>query len=706
MFFPAWSVMAFAALLLLPYAAVAQALVDACVPPAAIQALSPDRHTGINLTDSDRKDKIAKILEAMAHSPDDLFLNRWLIELQPKPQTGSLAAEFQEKLAKHPDDPRYMYLYARALVGKDTPSAIQSLQKAIALEPKLPWTYLALTEIYSSAAFRDVAKVAENLRAYHRACPANLEVFANLNVIEDEHALRELAGALRAQLQSTTEPWQLQYYSTLWAAEFRLVPSAELARAKKTVAEDLQRIEPLSKETNLAFLNVLSDGYRLSGQPDGQRRISARFEAARPRNPAFQAYQAWEKEHPNRGGQAEYQARAEALYKVSAAWIEQWPDNRFAWDQRRDALVETRSHSAEDWKQVADGLTRTGLTENQHSLTHLIAQDWVAADVMVKEAVDLLRGLLDWSETDPPAQSDLIQGTIAADLDQANRAKFRFAILVTLADAATKLKDFDLAHSTLGKLHKWLDTEAPKYYDQDAMSFPDREGRYVLLMARLAQAEDRKLDALAYYHQLITNPVYVREYAGPVNIAGALFKELGGSDEAWAVWSKAQPWPAGKPEMPRGMFLPPWDAVHRSLPDMHVPDAAGRIVTLADFKGKTTFVFLWATWCAPCWRELPAMQKLYEAVKGRPDVQVVGFSVDENPAIVDRFMKERKLDFPVLVSKSYVERVLPELILGQTWLVDNGANIRLQRENGPFTEQLWVDEALDKLNHPPKQDVN
>jgi hypothetical protein len=110
------------------HAARAETPADACAPPAAIQALSPDRHTGISLSEADRSDKIAKIRAALAESPDDLFLSRWLIELQPKPQIGSLAAEFQEKLAKHPDDPRYLYLYARALVGKDTPSAIKFLQ--------------------------------------------------------------------------------------------------------------------------------------------------------------------------------------------------------------------------------------------------------------------------------------------------------------------------------------------------------------------------------------------------------------------------------------------------------------------------------------------------------------------------------------------------------------------------------------------------
>src|ERR1700685_505074 len=91
---------------LFAFAARAQTPFAACDPPSAIQPLAPDRHTGVNLSDSDRAAKIPKIREPLAQSPDDLFLNRWLIELQPKPQTGSLAADFQEKLAKHPDDSR------------------------------------------------------------------------------------------------------------------------------------------------------------------------------------------------------------------------------------------------------------------------------------------------------------------------------------------------------------------------------------------------------------------------------------------------------------------------------------------------------------------------------------------------------------------------------------------------------------------------
>jgi peroxiredoxin len=674
----------------------------ACRPSAAMEALSPNRYAGMSLSQSDRSDKISKIRGLLAISPDDLFLNRWLVELQPKPYTGNLAAEFRAKLADHPDDPRYIYLYARALIGKDTPSAIQFIRQAITRYPKLPWTYLALAEIYSSAAFRDPAQVAANLRAYHQACPANLDAFERLNVIEDELALRELAGKLRALLRKTTGPQDLRYYKPLWTAEFRLAPASGSEPVKAAVIEDLKRIETLSQGNDPAVLLVLNDGYRLSDQPEGQKRTGERLTAARPRDPPFEAYQAWEKDHPRGSGQAERDAYREAFLKATADWVKRWPDNRFVWEQRRNALIDTRSRSADEWKQVADGLTRAGPDGAPPHPTFGFAQDWVAAGVMLPEAVTYLRDLLADSETSPPAQSDLIQGTIASDLDASHRPSFRFSILLTLAEAAIKLNDFDLAHSTLDKLRKWLDTDFKKYYDQNPMNFPDREGRYLNLMGRLAEAEGRKRDALAYYRPLIVNPWYMREYGDRGDKVRSLFKELGGTEESWVEWSQPQPWPVDKPHPSRGVPMMAWSALDRPLPAMRVPDAAGHTWTLSDFKGKTTFVFLWATWCGPCWNELPAMQELYDALKERHDVQAISLSMDENPTIVQRFMQERHFNFPVLVSKTYVEQVLPEVVLGQVWLVDRAGRVRLQRQNWPYTQQVWVDEALDKLNHPPR----
>ncbi len=53
----------------------------------------------------------------------------------------------------------------------------------------------------------------------------------------------------------------------------------------------------------------------------------------------------------------------------------------------------------------------------------------------------------------------------------------------------------------------------------------------------------------------------------------------------------------------------------------------GEAKTLADFKGKVTLVNLWATWCGPCRKEMPALDRL-QAALGGPDFAVVPVSID------------------------------------------------------------------------------
>lgn len=62
--------------------------------------------------------------------------------------------------------------------------------------------------------------------------------------------------------------------------------------------------------------------------------------------------------------------------------------------------------------------------------------------------------------------------------------------------------------------------------------------------------------------------------------------------------------------------------------DFSYPDAAGKQVSLSDFRGKVVVVDVWATWCGPCKAELPHLKKLEEEMKGK-DVVFVGVSLDK-----------------------------------------------------------------------------
>jgi thiol-disulfide isomerase/thioredoxin len=76
------------------------------------------------------------------------------------------------------------------------------------------------------------------------------------------------------------------------------------------------------------------------------------------------------------------------------------------------------------------------------------------------------------------------------------------------------------------------------------------------------------------------------------------------------------------------------------LPDLAFKDAQGRDVTLADWRGRSVLLNLWATWCVPCRREMPALDAL-QAILGGPDFQVVAVNIDtRDPQKPRAFLKD------------------------------------------------------------------
>jgi peroxiredoxin len=79
------------------------------------------------------------------------------------------------------------------------------------------------------------------------------------------------------------------------------------------------------------------------------------------------------------------------------------------------------------------------------------------------------------------------------------------------------------------------------------------------------------------------------------------------------------------------------------------PGLDGKMVSLADYKGKVVFLNIWATWCPPCREEMPSMEKLYRQLKGE-DFEILAVSVDASGAeAVGPFMKAHTLTFPALL---------------------------------------------------------
>jgi len=84
-------------------------------------------------------------------------------------------------------------------------------------------------------------------------------------------------------------------------------------------------------------------------------------------------------------------------------------------------------------------------------------------------------------------------------------------------------------------------------------------------------------------------------------------------------------------------------------PSFSLQDLNGKLVSLADFKGKVILLNFWASWCAPCKREIPSLIRLYQLRKDR-NFEILAVSVDRTSVSkIVTFVAENQMSFPVLM---------------------------------------------------------
>lgn len=125
-------------------------------------------------------------------------------------------------------------------------------------------------------------------------------------------------------------------------------------------------------------------------------------------------------------------------------------------------------------------------------------------------------------------------------------------------------------------------------------------------------------------------------------------------------------------------------------PDFSLEDAQGNIVRLSDLRGQPVLVNWWASWCAPCEAEMPAMQEVYE------DYSPEGFTIlavnttfqdSRENALV--FVENRNLTFPVLFdldgagARQYLVRLMPT-----SFFIDREGIIQRVVLGGPMSKAL------------------
>ncbi|HEX7129596.1 MAG TPA: TlpA disulfide reductase family protein [Rhodanobacteraceae bacterium] len=79
--------------------------------------------------------------------------------------------------------------------------------------------------------------------------------------------------------------------------------------------------------------------------------------------------------------------------------------------------------------------------------------------------------------------------------------------------------------------------------------------------------------------------------------------------------------------------------------NLALPDLDGKTQQLSQWRGKRVLLNFWATWCAPCRKEMP---ELAAAQVRHPGVQVIGVALDQ-PQAVRQYLKRTAVDYPILI---------------------------------------------------------
>lgn len=121
-----------------------------------------------------------------------------------------------------------------------------------------------------------------------------------------------------------------------------------------------------------------------------------------------------------------------------------------------------------------------------------------------------------------------------------------------------------------------------------------------------------------------------------------------------------------------------------TAPDFTLEDIDGKKFSLKEYRGKVVLLNFWATWCPPCRREMPSMERLNQNFKGK-DFAVLAVNQMEDSDQVFTYTGELEVSptFTILFDKnSDIARAYGVLGLPTTYLIDKKGNIRFRAIGG------------------------
>ena len=138
--------------------------------------------------------------------------------------------------------------------------------------------------------------------------------------------------------------------------------------------------------------------------------------------------------------------------------------------------------------------------------------------------------------------------------------------------------------------------------------------------------------------------------------------------------------------------------LHKEAPEFTRTDLENRKLDLRAYRGKVVLLDFWATWCASCQLEMPrfiAWQTQY----GTRGLQIIGISMDDDPALARKLYKKMKLNYPVAMGDEKLGQLYGGVLgLPLTILIDSQGKVQAQFRGE--TDLRLIEEQFKPLLRP------
>jgi cytochrome c biogenesis protein CcmG/thiol:disulfide interchange protein DsbE len=135
--------------------------------------------------------------------------------------------------------------------------------------------------------------------------------------------------------------------------------------------------------------------------------------------------------------------------------------------------------------------------------------------------------------------------------------------------------------------------------------------------------------------------------------------------------------------------------LHQVAPEFTRADLKHRRLDLHTYRGKVVLLNFWATWCAPCQREMPRFVA-WQTQYGPQGLQIIGISMDDDSSTARSLFKKLKLNYPVTMGDERLGRLYGGVLgLPLTFLIDRRGII--QAEYQGETDLNLIEEQFTRL---------